>query len=408
MAVFKYAAAGTEGEVVQGIMEAKDHEAAVGKLHSMGYVPIRVEAPAERKPLEAGRIPLGGILWRLTARGYVLNFIRELAILLQASLPLDRSLSILLELSENPHFKSVLRNVLEDVEGGSSLADALSRHPKLFTKLHVNMVRAGEASGAVGAVMGQLAEYLERSEDLRDHIKSALIYPAILTVVTGASVIILVTVVVPRIASVFADLEQGMPVSAQVLVTVGDIVRGYWWAVLGVPVCAYLGFRSYVRSEKGRVRWDRFKLDVRYVGELLRKVEIARFAGVMSTLLRSGVQILDAITISQQTLTNRVVGDSLVQVHDSVREGGGLAVPLAATDCFPPLAVRMIALGEETGRLEDMMQQVAEQYEKETRRSIDRSLAFLEPMIVLFMGLVVGTIVVTMLLAVFSVNDIEF
>ena len=165
---------------------------------------------------------------------------------------------------------------------------------------------------------------------------------------------------------------------------------------------------SYVGSEKGRLKWDRFKLKARYVGEVLRKVETARFAGIMATLLRSGVQILDAINIAQRTLTNRIVADSLVQVHDSVRGGGGLAGPLAATECFPALAVRMIALGEETGKLEDMMQRVSDQYEKETRRAIDRFLTVLEPAIVLVMGVVVGSVVITMLLAVFSVNDISF
>jgi len=168
------------------------------------------------------------------------------------------------------------------------------------------------------------------------------------------------------------------------------------------------GFRSYIKSERGRLRWDRFKLDARYVGSVLRKAETARFAGIMATLLRSGVQILDAINIAQRTLTNRIISDSLVQVHDTVREGGGLAGPLAATRCFPPLAVRMVALGEETGTLEDMMQRVSDQYEKETRRAIDRFLAVLQPLIVLVMGLVVGLVVITMLMAVFSVNEISF
>ena len=408
MAIFKYSAADEGGGVVQGVLEAKDREVAVGKLQSMGYVPIRLEAPEERRPLLGGKSALADLLWRLTARRHVVDFTRELASLLSASLPLDRSLSVLVELAEHPSFKSVLREVLDEVTGGSSLADALSRHPKLFSQFHVNMVRAGEASGAVAAVMDRLADYMESSEDLRDHVKSAMIYPAILIVVTGMSLVVLMTVVVPRIAGVFAKLQQGMPLSAQVIVGASRIVTGYWWLALGAVLIAVFGFRSYVGSEKGRLKWDRFKLKARYVGEVLRKVETARFAGIMATLLRSGVQILDAINIAQRTLTNRIVADSLVQVHDSVRGGGRLAGPLAATECFPALAVRMIALGEETGKLEDMMQRVSDQYEKETRRAIDRFLTVLEPAIVLVMGVVVGSVVITMLLAVFSVNEISF
>ncbi len=408
MAIFKYSAADENGGVVQGVLEAKDREVAVGKLHSMGYVPIRLEAPEEKGRLLGGRSAVSDLLWRLTARRQVVDFTRELASLLNASLPLDRSLSVLVELADHPAFKSVLREVLDDVTEGGSLADALSRHPRLFSEFYVNMVSAGEASGAVGAVMTRLADYLESSEDLRDHVKSAMIYPAILTVITGASLIIMMTVVVPRIAGVFEKLQQGMPLSAQVMVGVSGFVTRYWWVGLGAVLLLAFGFRSYVRSERGRLRWDRFKLEARHVGDLLRKAETARFAGIMATLLRSGVQILDAINISQRTLTNRIIANSLGQVHDSVREGGGLAGPLAATGCFPPLAVRMVALGEETGTLEDMMQRVSDQYEKETRRAIDRFLAVLEPVIVLAMGLVVGSVVLTMLLAVFSVNDISF
>ena len=408
MAIFKYSAADERGGVVQGVLEAKDRGVAVGKLQSMGYIPIRLEAPEEKGGLVRGRSALADFLWRLTARRQVADFTRELAVLVNASLPLDRSLSVLVELADHPSFKSVLREVLDDVTEGSSLADGLSRHPRLFSEFYVNMVSAGEASGAVGPVMSRLADYLESSEDLRDHVKSAMIYPAILMVVTGASLIILLTVAVPRIAGVFAKLQQAMPLSAQVMVGASHVVTRYWWVVVGVILIFVFGFRSYIKSERGRLRWDRFKLDARYVGSVLRKAETARFAGIMATLLRSGVQILDAINIAQRTLTNRIISDSLVQVHDTVREGGGLAGPLAATRCFPPLAVRMVALGEETGTLEDMMQRVSDQYEKETRRAIDRFLAVLQPLIVLVMGLVVGLVVITMLMAVFSVNEISF
>jgi len=228
LAIFKYSAADERGGVVQGVLEAKDRGVAVGKLQSMGYIPIRLEAPEEKGGLVRGRSALADFLWRLTARRQVADFTRELAVLVNASLPLDRSLSVLVELADHPSFKSVLREVLDDVTEGSSLADGLSRHPRLFSEFYVNMVSAGEASGAVGPVMSRLADYLESSEDLRDHVKSAMIYPAILMVVTGASLIILLTVAVPRIAGVFAKLQQAMPLSAQVMVGASHVVTRYW------------------------------------------------------------------------------------------------------------------------------------------------------------------------------------
>ena len=270
------------------------------------------------------------------------------------------------------------------------------------------MVKAGESGGFLETILSRLAQYLESSKEIKDQIVSVMIYPLILMIVSGGSITVLVTFVIPRFATIFSDMGQAIPLPTQIILTFSQIVRQYWWAGVGLIGSAYFGLRMYTQDEDRRWRWDRFKLSWTIIGDIIRKIEVARFARTLGTLLQSGVSILPAFNLVKEISQNLAISRSISQVHDRLREGKGISKSLEEAAVFPALAVHMIGVGEETGRLDEMLIKVAESYEENVRTAVKRFVSLLEPLILLIMGGVVGFIVLSILLAVTSITDISF
>jgi len=397
MAIFSYRATTLDGAITEGVIEAADEKAAVEILKNTGIIPLKIAAPTE------------GIKKRLSLRsskGDLLTFTTELSVLLHAGLPLDRSLNILSEISESKDMKKIVQSILKSIREGSSFSDALARHPKVFPRLYVNMTQAGEAGGVLDVVLDKLSEFLESTKELKDHIVSAMIYPAILTVAGGASIIILLTYVLPKFSVIFAELGGSLPVSTKIILTFSNSLKSYWWAVVFSIVAGWITFKRYIRSETGKYRWDAFKLKV--VGDVIQKLETARFCRTLGTLLKSGVPLLQALANAKDVITNRVIASAIDSVLKGAKEGKGIAVPLSETHVFPALALSMIKVGEETGQLDSMLIKVASTYERSLRVAIKRFVSLFEPAVILAMGLIIGFIVISMLMAIFSMTELPF
>jgi len=404
MPEFLYKATTLKGETVEGLMDGKDEESIIQGLHRLGYIPIRISLAQ----IKGSSFRLTSILPKRVGIKDLLVFTQEFSTLISAGLPMDRSLNILSSLTENEKLRETTKEILTQIEGGSSLAEALSQHPRIFSRLYVNMVKAGESGGFLEKILSRLAQYLQSVKEIKEYLISVMIYPLFLTIVSGLSVAILVTFVIPRFAKIFSDMGQAIPVPTQIMLFISHLVRSYWWAGLGIIALIYLGLKIYTKQEERKVTWDRFKLRWVAIGEIIKKVEVARFSRTLGTLLQSGVSILPALSLTKEISQNRVISRSIAHVHDRLREGKAISKSLEETGVFPPLAVHMIGVGEETGRLDEMLIKVAETYEENVQSSIKRFVSLLEPLIILFMGLIVGFIVISMLLAIFSINEIPF
>lgn len=409
MTIFSYKASDSAGKIVKGTFEAETESGVVKRLQGMGYIPIQiVPAGAAERGLQ---LDVGATLGRLVgrvSRRDVMQFTQDLAAMLASGLPVDRALTILLDVTEKPRMRRVVEDVRTRVQGGSYLSDAMARHPEAFSDFYVSMIRAGEAGGVLDAVLERLGTFLESSQELVDFIKSALVYPLFLVFVGGISIIILMTYVIPRFSVIFEDLGGAIPPSTQLLLSASEVLRAYWWALLPALVGTVLVFMHYSRTPRGKARLDRLKLKLPLVGELIRKVETARFARTLGTLVRSGVPILQALSLVRDTVGNTVISRGMQRVYDRVQEGERMSRPLAETGHFPSMAVQMITVGEESGRLEEMLLRVADNYEKIVRNLVKRLISLLEPTLILIMGVVVGFIVISMLMAIFSMNEMPF
>jgi general secretion pathway protein F len=397
VAIFSYRATTMEGAIVEGAIEAADEKSAIERLKNSGIIPLKVAAPEE------------GIKKRITLRSSktdLLTFTTELSSLLSAGLPLDRSLNILSEISESKEMKNIIQSILKSIREGSSFSDALQRHPKVFPRLYINMIRAGEAGGVLDVVLDKLNEFLESSKELKEHVLSVMIYPIILIVTGGISIIILLTYVLPKFSVIFAELGSSLPLPTQVLLRFSNALKSYWWIVLSVIIAGWIIFKNYIKSDTGRYNWDAFKLKL--MGEVIRKLETARFCRTLGTLLRSGVPLLQALNNARDVINNQVIASAIDAVSSGAKEGKGIAIPLSSANVFPPLALSMIKVGEETGQLDNMLMKVASTYEKSLNVAIKRFVSLLEPIMILSMGLVIGFIVISMLMAIFSITELPF
>jgi general secretion pathway protein F len=302
--------------------------------------------------------------------------------------------------------KGIVQSILRSIREGSSFSESLKKHPKVFPTLYVNMIKAGEAGGVLATVLDKLNEFLESTKELKDNVISAMIYPAVLGITGGFSIIILLTFVLPKFTTIFAEIGGSLPVTTQILLALSNGLRTYWWIALSVVIVAFVVLRAYVRSEAGRYKWDVIKLKL--MEDVVRKLETARFCRTLGTLLKSGVSVLAALHNSKDVISNQVIASRIDAVLKGVKEGKGVAGPLSEAKVLPPLALSMMRVGEETGQLDTMLIKVANAYEKSLREAVKRFMGILEPAIILGMGLVIGFIVISMLVAVFSITDLPF
>lgn len=386
-------------------MEGLGQSAVVERIQGMGLIPIRVEEAT------AGAGSAGGTGKSLFRKNRISQadigvFTQEIATLLHAGLPLDRSLGILISLSANPQVLQLLSQIREDVRGGASLSAAMEAQTGVFSHFYLNMIRAGEAGGALDVVLQRLSDFMERSKELKETVKSALIYPTILVGVAVLSVMILLVWVVPQFTQMFEESGKALPLPTQIVIAAGDIVQHYWWALILGAVGMYSWFSRQLRQAKTRYKWDQRFLALPLVGDLLAKLEVARFARTLGTLTGNGVTLVTALSIARETLSNTVMSETLGTVATQLKEGQGLGKPLMETGLFPKLAVHMVMVGEETGKLQEMLIRIAEVYDREVQSAVKRMLALMEPVLILGLGLVIGGIIMSVLLAILSVNDL--
>ena len=405
MPFYQYKAVTPAGEVQEGVLEASSTPAAIARIQSMGFIPIRAEeAGAAKAVTSTVRTPL------FTRRGVTQDDVgvltRELATLLKAGLPLDRSFEILINLASNPKVAELLGKIRNEVRGGMSLSRAIENQRSVFSRFYVNMIRAGEAGGSLPNVLLRLAEYMERAKALRDNVTASLTYPAFLAVVSVAAVGILLGVVVPRFKPIFAGAGKAIPFMTQAVLFAGDMMRGYGWLMLvGLAFIGYLLLRR-LRDPEVRYRFDRRLVTAPVVGDLFSKLEMARFSRTLGTLLANGVTLVGALAIVRETMSNTWLSEAVAAVARELKEGRGLGRPMMETGRFPMLAVHMILVGEETGRLDDMLLQVAETYDREVEVAIAKALALLQPVMIVAMALVIGFIIIAILSAMLSVYDL--
>ncbi|MDX1980580.1 MAG: type II secretion system F family protein [Bryobacteraceae bacterium] len=400
MTTFFYKAVTTDGRSRSGTLTAASEKLVVNELRRQGLTPVYVGLQAS-KGIEIKLPGMGGVRKR-----DILFFTQEMATLLNSGVPLDRALSIATELTEQDKFRAVVSDVLRLIKGGRSFADALAAYPDHFSELYVNMVRAGEASGSLGGVFSRLAEFERTRDDLQGYIVSSLVYPALLAVVGLGSILVLLNFVVPRFAAVFSDTRMKIPLPTMLLLEASRYVQTYgWMALLGLAAAGVMAY-SFVRTPQGRLWWDGFRLGVPLLGDALRKAETARFARAMGTLISNSVPLVQSLSIAGATLNNTKIASKLEMVAQGVKRGEGIAVPIRRMGEFPPLAGHLLSVGEETGRLDEMFHRMADVYENDTKVSIRRFTSLFEPLVILVMGVMVGAMILSMLLAITSINEV--
>jgi len=404
MPSYNYKASTLEGKIVEGVMEAADDGTVSLKLQEMGLLPVRIGASA-RKTLLTREIDWP---WKRkkVSRKDLLVFTQELHTLVRAGFPLDRSLAVLGQLAESPAMSEVIQDVLKEVKGGKSFSEGLAKYPAVFPKVYVSMVRAGEAGGVLEEILGRLSSYLGTSEELKSYIVGAMIYPLLLSVVGLVSVTILTLFVVPKFTSIFQDMGVPLPLPMAILRALSSILTNYWWAILLALLITGFYLKRFRESSEGRLKLDRWMLRIPMVGAVLRKVEVARFSRSLGTLLHGGVPLLQSMTIVRDIIGNQSIAMTIEPIRNGIKKGEGIAQPMKQAGVFPPLAMHLIEVGEESGKLDTMLIQVADAYDTEVRNSIKNLIAFFEPALIVLMGIIIGTIVVSMLMAIFSINDI--
>ncbi|HTQ01905.1 MAG TPA: type II secretion system F family protein [Casimicrobiaceae bacterium] len=410
--VYRYRAVDTAGQIAVGELDAANENEIVDRLRDKGLMPMQIAhatgaalatpgataaKPGHRRSLFEPKS---------VTRDQLLALTRELATLLRAGLTLDRALEILIGLAPTPAVATLLQGVRDDVRGGKALSQALDARREVFSRFYVNIVRAGEAGGALGEVLQRLADTMEHNKELRESVKSALIYPSLLVMVAVVSVAILLVFVVPQFESTFAQAGKALPIPTLVVVTIGKFMRNWWWAVAAVAFLAIMGYRRRGRDPAIRRERDARRLRMPLLGDLLAKVETARFGRTLATLLGNGVTLLSGIGIVKETMTNTVMADALDGVVAKLREGKGFGRPLAETGLYPRLATQMILVGEESGRLEEMLTRVADVYDREVQAAIKRFLAVLEPALILSLAVLIGGIVFSILMGVMGMSEL--
>lgn len=415
MAVYVYKGLDASGNSAQGIIDADTPKTARLKLRRSGI--FTTELNEERQHLHS--VPSGALIGEALRKQFSLTQLlsrvsesdkaivtRQLSTLVGAGIPLVEALTALIDQVDNPKLKLAIGQIRQRVNEGASLADAMAQHGSLFSSLYVNMIRAGEAGGALEIVLARLADYLESQVRLQNRISAATVYPVVMTVMATVFIAVLVTFVVPKLTEIFKSLNQPLPIATVLLIKISDFMARFWWAVAGAVLLLTTLFQRWKAGEQGRPVWDAFTLKVPVVGHLVRIIAVTRFSKTLATLLASGIPLIRCLEIVRNIVDNAVLEKALDEARESITEGASIAQPLARSGQFPPLLTHMIAIGERSGELEGMLAKVAEAYDNEVETTIAKMTSWLEPMMILVMAGIVGVIIVSILIPIFNINQI--
>ncbi len=402
MPVYEYKAVNSAGKNIKGVIDAPNPSEARGRLRKDGVFLTEIaESQAESGETAPGNIRFS----RGVSTQDISIMTRQLATLVGSGIPIAESLKALVDQVENLRLKGALSDVRERVTEGMNLADAMSKHPKVFSPLFVNMIRAGEVSGALEIVLNRLADYTENQSRLKGKIGSTMAYPAIMLVIGAAALVIIFTFVIPKLVKLYEDLGQALPLPTQILIGISRFITGYWWLLIFLVVISIFGFRAFIKSKKGRKVWHRFLLKMPIFGSLFQMVAVSRFANTLSTLLASGVPILLAMDIVKNVVNNVILSEVIENVRTNVSEGDSIAEPLRRSGEFPPLITHMIAIGEKTGEVEAMLSKASETYDNQIDAKVSTLTSLIEPIMIVIMAVVVGFIVFSVMLPIFQMNQ---
>ncbi len=393
MPVFNYTARTLTGELQSGSIDLPSENDVIAHLRKNRMIVVKVQQAPKEIKLNWG----GGV----TTRDIVI-FTRQFATMINSGLPLVQALDILAEQSENKQLKDVTKQVVYDVESGHTLADALRKHPKAFSELYVNMVAAGEAGGILDTILLRLATFMEKNDALVRKVKGAMIYPAVIFAVAGLCIVVLLIFVIPVFQDMFAGIGQALPLPTRIVIGASDFLKGFWWAMGGGGFLAWVLFKRYYATPDGKLNIDKLMLHVPVLGDLIRKSSVSRFTRTLGTLIASGVSILDGLEITAKTAGNRVIHDAVMESRASIAGGETIAAPLQKSKVFPPMVISMIAVGEQTGGLDEMLSKIADFYDEEVDAAVEALLALMEPVMIVVLGAVVGGMIVAMYLPIFG------
>ena len=400
---FRYKAATPDGSVSNGVLVGESREHIVGQLRALNQIPIRID---EAKPEKAARAINLQFARRKITEQQVADMTRQLGTLMRAGMPLDRALGILATLAAADPMGNVLSDLRESIKQGRSLADAIDVHPRVFNHFYANLLRAGESGGALETVLERLADHLDRDIEIKNEIKSALVYPLVLVGVAVISIFILLGYVVPQFTEMFENVGQALPLSTRITIASGEFLRDWGWLLAVSATLGFMLLQRQLKDPKQAYRWHQRMLSTPIAGELVLKIEVARFARTLATLLQNGITLLKALAIVRNTMSNRVLADGLDRVVGGLREGQSLADRLAKATQFPSFAVHMIKVGEESGNLPEILLQVANTYDRDTQVTLKRSLALLEPVLILVLGAIIAAVIISILVAILGINEL--
>ena len=398
MPQFTYTARAVNGDLKTATLEAPNRDEVMKQLRQQRLNVVKIDEGTAVKKKRAGRIKMRDIV----------IFTRQFSTMINAGLPLVQALDILAQQSENPALKDITRQVVFDVESGNTVADALRKQPRAFSELYVNMVAAGEAGGILDTILMRLAVFMEKNDALIRKVKGAMIYPSVIMSVAVIAITILLVFVIPTFADMFASANIALPLPTRIVIALSGFLKHFWWMILGTIGATFYGFKQYYATPGGKLNIDRTLLKLPVLGDVLRKSSVSRFTRTLGTLISSGVSILDGLEITAKTAGNRVVQDAIMESRASIAGGETIAAPLKKSQVFPPMVISMIAVGEQTGGLDEMLSKIADFYDEEVDAAVSGLLALMEPVMIVFLGIVVGGMVVAMYLPIFDmVNAVQ-
>jgi len=402
MPIYQYKALDARSKKVSGVIEAESPKSAVLKLKKLSIYPLEIIETEEREKEQKFQIPW---LKDRVSSSELAIMTRQLATLVGAGLPLVQCLTALTEQVSHPRLKNVIAEVRELVNEGSSFAEALAQYPRIFSEFYVNMVQAGEQSGALELVLGRLADFTESQSQLRNQVLFAMLYPVIIFIIGVGVMVFMFTVVIPKLSVIFEQTHQTLPLITRIMIGLSGFIRQFLWLIILLLIGGYYGFQKWKKSASGREQWDRWILKIPLLGGLIQKLAIARFARTLSTLLTSGIPVLKSFSIVERIVNNSIIARAIAQAKENITEGASIAGPLKASGVFPPFLIQMIASGEQSGELEFLLEKAGDAFEREVEYAVNGLVRLIEPIMIIFMAIIVGLIIVSFLLPILELTQ---